>query len=101
LRDPERRDRAEAERELLRRELARGFGIDGRGRRACAAAERARTAVRRAIQTALGRIAAPGPKLAEHLERSVRTGTYCAYICPIPTYRCAGGVRRTSTRRRG
>jgi hypothetical protein len=72
LRDPERRARAEAERELLRRELARGFGIDGRERRACAAAERARTAVRRAIKTALGRIAAAEAGRASGAQRPHR-----------------------------
>lgn len=79
LRDPERRARAEVERQQLESELARACGLGGRDRRACSASERARVAVRQAIRTALERIADHGPALAEHLERTVRTGTFCAY----------------------
>jgi hypothetical protein len=55
------------------------FGLGGRERRACSATERARVAVRRAIKTALNRIAEHAPTLAEHLERSVQTGAIWCY----------------------
>lgn len=55
------------------------FGLSGRERRACSATERARVAVRRAIKTALDRIAEHAPTLAEHLERNVRTGAFWCY----------------------
>jgi tetratricopeptide (TPR) repeat protein len=65
--------------ELLRAEMARGYGIGGRARRAGSASERARVAVTRAIKYALDKIDPHDPALAEHLRRSVRTGTFCVY----------------------
>lgn len=41
--------------------------------------ERARISVTRAIRNALERLAAESPKLARHLDATVRTGTYCSY----------------------
>jgi hypothetical protein len=38
--------------------------------------------VTKAIRSALGRIAEHDPALAEHLDRSIRTGTLCAYEPP-------------------
>jgi tetratricopeptide (TPR) repeat protein len=71
---------AEAEHEFLVRELARAVGIGGRDRRAGSASERARSAVTRAIRQALVRICHHDPQLAAHLDRAIRTGTYCAYL---------------------
>lgn len=79
LGDIDRAMQAEAERECLVRELSRAVGLGGRNRRAASAAERARSAVTRAIRHGLARIREHNPPLAEHLDRAVRTGAYCAY----------------------
>jgi hypothetical protein len=60
-------------------ELVRAFGLDGRARRDGHPVERARKAVYNRIRAALATIEAEHPALARHLERSVTTGTYCAY----------------------
>ncbi len=78
--DLERAARAEADREYLVMELARGVGLGGRHRFAAATSERARTSVTRALRYALDRIAAHHPSLGEHLERTLRTGVYCCYL---------------------
>jgi hypothetical protein len=65
--------------ELVRQELARGLGLGGRKRRTSGAAERARVNVQRRIRDAIRRIAQEDPAAGRHLDRSVRTGTFCAY----------------------
>ena len=77
--DAERAAQADAERDFLVRELARAFGLSGRGRRAASASERARASVTRAVRQAIVRIGEHHPQLAQHLDRTIRTGTYCAY----------------------
>jgi tetratricopeptide (TPR) repeat protein len=77
---------AHAEREFLVRELSRAVGLGGRDRRAGSASERARVSVTRAVRQALARIREHHVPLADHLERVVRTGTYCAYL-PDPRVR--------------
>jgi hypothetical protein len=71
---------AEAERDFLARELSRAVGLGGRDRRVGSAAERARASVTRAVRQAMGRIGAQHPPLGAHLERTIRTGTYCGYL---------------------
>jgi hypothetical protein len=78
--DIERETQADAERDFLVRELSRAVGLGGRDRRAGSSSERARASVTRALRSALDRIREHGPALAEHLDRSIRTGTYCAYF---------------------
>ncbi|HET6772652.1 MAG TPA: hypothetical protein VFH36_05025 [Acidimicrobiales bacterium] len=78
--DAERAAQADAERDFLVRELTRAFGLGGRERRAASASERARAAVTRAVRQAMARIAEHHPELGEHLSRTIRTGTYCAYL---------------------
>ena len=77
--DDERAARSDAERNFLVQELARAFGLGGRGRRAASASERARAGVTRAVRQAIARIGEHHPPLGEHLARTIRTGTYCAY----------------------
>lgn len=60
-------------------QLATAVGLGGRDRKAVSTAERARLNVTRAIRTAIDRLAGHSPALAEHLSRSIRTGTFCAY----------------------
>jgi tetratricopeptide (TPR) repeat protein len=78
--DDERAARSAAEREFLIQELARAFGLGGRGRRAASASERARAGVTRAVRQAIARIGENHSRLGEHLGRTIRTGTYCAYV---------------------
>jgi tetratricopeptide (TPR) repeat protein len=80
LGDDRREAQADAERDFLVRELARAIGLGGRDRRAASASERARSAVTRAIRQGIARIGEHHPGLGEHLNRAVRTGTYCAYV---------------------
>jgi hypothetical protein len=77
--DPARVERARHELELIEQELSQALGIGGRERRVGSAAERARVNVQRRIRDAIRRIESRHPGLAKHLDRSVRTGTYCAY----------------------
>jgi tetratricopeptide (TPR) repeat protein len=79
LADDRREAQADAERDFLLRELARAVGLGGRDRRAASASERARSGVTRAIRHGIARIGEHHPELGEHLDRAVRTGTYCAY----------------------
>jgi hypothetical protein len=78
--DTEQAAQAEVERDFLLRELARAFGLSGRDRRAASASERARSGVTRAIRQTITRITEHHPQLGEHLSRTIRTGTYCAYL---------------------
>ena len=71
---------AEAERDFLIRELSRAVGLGGRDRRAGSASERARVSVTRAIRHAMNRIRKHNPALGDHLDRTIRTGTYCVYL---------------------
>ena len=80
LGDASRVAQATAERDFLARELSRAVGLGGRDRRVGSAAERARASVTRAVRQAMGRIRAQHPPLGAHLERAIRTGTYCAYL---------------------
>jgi tetratricopeptide (TPR) repeat protein len=80
LHDTSRVEQAMAERDFLARELSRAVGLGGRDRRAGAASERARASVTRAIRHAMARIRTHHPVLADHLDRTIRTGTYCVYL---------------------
>ena len=77
--DALREEQAEVERDFLVRELSRAVGLGGRGRRAGSASERGRAAVTRAVRQAVTRLTAHHPELGEHLDRTIRTGTYCSY----------------------
>ena len=79
FRDPERIRRASDERDSVQAELAAALGLGGRSRRTPSSAERARKAVTNRIRDALARIEREDPELGEHLRRSVRMGTECAY----------------------
>ena len=78
--DTERAAQADAERDFLVRELSRALGLGGRDRRAASTSERARVSVTRAVRQAIVRVGEYDPALGEHLERTIRTGTYCAYV---------------------
>ncbi|MGH7369184.1 MAG: hypothetical protein ACREK9_22540, partial [Candidatus Rokuibacteriota bacterium] len=84
--DPEAALRARGEIEALAAQIAAAVGLGGRGRVAAAHTERARVRVTKAIRTSVGKIREHDPSLAEHLDRSVRTGALCVYS-PDPALR--------------
>ncbi|MFD0637222.1 hypothetical protein ACFQ9X_42295 [Catenulispora yoronensis] len=77
--DQGRLDRLHAEREALLAEVRAATGLGGRRRRFSSAGERARTAVRKAIASALDRVADHDAALARLLRDTVRTGASCRY----------------------
>ena len=77
--DPIRAARARQEMQFLADQLAAAVGLGGRDRRAGSAAERARVNITRAIKAALTRIRAHSPALANHLDATIHTGTFCSY----------------------
>jgi tetratricopeptide (TPR) repeat protein len=77
--DPVRAARARQEMQFLADELAAAVGLGGRDRTAGSAAERARVNITRAIRAALARIRAHSPALADHLDATIHTGTFCCY----------------------
>ncbi|MFE9646155.1 transcriptional regulator [Streptomyces sp. NPDC006365] len=83
--DMTRQAQAEFERDFLINELARAVGLGGRDRRAGAASERARAAVTQALRKAIDRIRDACPPLGDHLDRTIRTGAFCAYF-PDPRF---------------
>jgi hypothetical protein len=92
-RDEAAAERARAQLEFLRRELARAVGIHGRDRESGSHAERARVNVTRAIRSTLKRIAGYDAQLGRELELSVRTGAFCAYE-PDPHYPLGWTIER-------
>ena len=80
LEDAVREAQADTERDFLVRELARAVGLGGRDRRATSASERARSGVTRAVRQGIAGIGEHHSPLGEHLDQTVRTGTYCAYV---------------------
>ncbi len=77
--DQGRLDRLRLEREALLDEIRTATGLAGRQRRFAATDERARVAVRKAIVSALDRIARHDASLARLLRDTVRTGASCRY----------------------
>ncbi len=71
---------AQRDRDYLIAELTSAVGLGGRHRSVGGTSERARTSVTRSLRYALGRLTQHHPALAAHLDQSVHTGTYCAYI---------------------
>jgi tetratricopeptide (TPR) repeat protein len=77
--DPERASRLQAEQRALTQELAGALGLGGRDRVAASAAERARVSVTRATRAAMARIREHSTALGDHLDATIRTGTFCSY----------------------
>jgi hypothetical protein len=72
-------DRLREELDAIGAELARGFGIGGRARKAASDSERARINVQRHLKKAIQKIGESAPPLEKHLQWAVKTGTYCSY----------------------
>jgi tetratricopeptide (TPR) repeat protein len=68
-----------SERDALLTEMARATGLSDAPRATGSSAERARTAVRKAIAGALARIEHVDAPMARHLTERVRTGALCRY----------------------
>lgn len=77
--DGERATRAREELQLLTEQLAGAVGLGGRDRPVASDVERARISVTRGLRRAIRRIEDAHPRLGRHLDRSIRTGTYCCY----------------------
>ncbi len=71
--------RLRSEREWLIAELRRGAGLGGRPRTFVDDAERARTAVAKAIRRAIDRVDKAEPSLGQRLRAQVSTGTVCRF----------------------
>ena len=78
--DVDRVEQAMLEREFLIKELSRAVGLGGRDRQVSSNSERARVSVTRAIRHAISRLEQHDAALAEHLTRTIHTGTYCSYM---------------------
>jgi hypothetical protein len=72
-------DAIHAERDALLHEIASATGLGGRVRTTGASQERARIAARKAISTAIDRVATVDEAVARHLRADIHTGTTCSY----------------------
>lgn len=79
LGDVDRAALAAADRDYLVAELSRAVGLGGRARTTGSTSERARASVTRTLRYAMSRIASHHTSLGQHLEQTIRTGTYCSY----------------------
>jgi predicted ATPase len=77
-------DRARLELDALIDHLSAATDRHGRSRRSGQPKERARSAVSWRIRAAIRRISTADPDLGQHLQDSVRTGTWCSYQPATP-----------------
>jgi hypothetical protein len=73
-------ERLEVELDALAAELDRATGLGARHRAFTGPAERARTAVHKAIKRALDEIEAADPEIGSVLRPTIRTGSRCSHI---------------------
>jgi hypothetical protein len=97
--DPDRIEQLESEAGALLSELEQGTGRGGRSRTFSGPAERARTAVRKAIKRAIDTIETADADLARELRATVSTGYSCRYE-PRLHLGAEAPVRRTVASRR-
>lgn len=81
MNDLGRLDLAQRDRDYLVAELTAAIGLGGRSRTVRDPSERARTSVARSLRYALARLGEHHAALAGHLQRTIRTGTFCSYCC--------------------
>jgi tetratricopeptide (TPR) repeat protein len=77
--DVARAERAQDELDVLVDELSGAVGLGGRSRRSGSTAERARSAVTKALHRTIRRLADADPDLGRYLSVTVRTGTFCSF----------------------
>jgi tetratricopeptide (TPR) repeat protein len=78
--DSGRATRIREEMGFLADELTAAVGLGGRDRKAGSSGERARVNITRAVHSAMRRIRDHSPALADHLDATVHTGTFCSYV---------------------
>lgn len=78
--DPQREALLDEEMATLTRELTAAVGLGGANRKWGSPSERARVNVTRSIRSSIAAIGESSPALGRHLEATVRTGTFCAYL---------------------
>lgn len=69
----------EEEYDWILAEVSRATGLGGRDRSAPSPEERARTRVRKQIKAVLDRLSKHHLPLSQHLQNSIKTGTWCSY----------------------
>ncbi len=77
--DSVRAEKVRQEMDILADQLSAAVGLSGRDRKAGSPAERARVNITRAVKAVLSRIREHHPRLAEHLDATIHTGTFCSY----------------------
>ena len=77
--DTERAALAREQRQILAEAVARDFGLHGRARRVGDPVERGAKTVSTRIRRTIATVGRSHPELGRHLERSIDTGTWCAY----------------------
>ncbi|MDJ0925739.1 MAG: hypothetical protein QNJ77_14380 [Acidimicrobiia bacterium] len=77
--DSYRAERAREELDALVDHLTAAYGLGGKERASGQPAEKARSAVTWRIRSSIKKITAAHPALGDHLDRSVKTGRFCAY----------------------
>jgi hypothetical protein len=77
--DLERASKAREEMDFITQHLKAASGLGGREPRIGSAAERARTSVTKAINTAVKKISRDSPALGHYLSKSITTGLMCSY----------------------
>jgi hypothetical protein len=88
--DQARVERLDLELDALTTELDHAVGLGGRARHFPGPAERARTAVRKAIKRAIDAVHATAPDLAALLNAGISTGYHCYYNPTAPVTRESG-----------
>ena len=78
-------ERLQEELDFLSQELSSAVGLGGRSRKTNSPADRARSAVSKAIKSAIKRIEKSHPTLGDHLRQTVRTGMFCSYTPDLRT----------------
>jgi hypothetical protein len=78
--DIERASRVRSEIDALADALTAATGLSGRPRQISSEAERARTSVKKAIQSAISNMRQHCLPLAKHLDATVKTGLFCSYV---------------------
>jgi hypothetical protein len=77
--DSVRVEKVRQEMDILADQLSAAVGLSGRDRKAGSPAERARVNITRAVKTVLSRLREHHPDLADHLDATIHTGTFCSY----------------------
>ena len=65
--------------EFLLDHISSSMGLAGKARKVGSSVEKARSAITWRIRSAIKKIKKTHPQLADHLARSIKTGTYCSY----------------------